>query len=465
MKVLYVLKRYPRLSETFVVRELLGLEAAGALVGIDALSPAEEGPRHPEVDAVAATVRYLGRASLIRRHDVWQAHLRVLLAHPARWSALAWQCRPDRLRRSGRPGSPLTSTPARPWKRFVQAGMVADRVRLDGFDHVHAHFASSAAEVAGMAATLAGVPFTVTAHAKDIYAAEHAPHLLSRVRGAAAVVTVSDYNRVHLTGVLAVLGAAAPPVVRVDNGMALPAAVEPQPEGPLLCVARLVPKKGLDTLLDAFALISAQRPALRLEIIGSGPLESALRALSERLGVSEQVRFLGAQAFPAVEAAYRRASMLVLACRVADDGDRDGLPTVIIEAAGRGLPVVSTDVVGIGEVLRSGDTGMLVPPGNPSALAAAVADLLDDPARAARMGRRGRQLVAARFDPAITTSALLQVFEQAAHHYPPGPGAVPTSISVAASTTPVPAPLVASPVPAVPVGTAPVGTAPVGVLS
>lgn len=196
--VLYVLKRYPRLSETFVVREISQLESAGATVSIDALLSAESGLQHPEVASVRAAVRYIPRHPRLRSVSVRSAHLRVGLRRPSAWIGCALHAR--------RYGT---------WRRFVQAGLVADRVRREGITHVHAHFATAACEVAQAAAAMAGVPFTVTAHAKDIFHADNMPHLARRVAGAASVVTVSEFNVEHLRQAVP-----QTPVRFIANGMA-----------------------------------------------------------------------------------------------------------------------------------------------------------------------------------------------------------------------------------------------------
>jgi glycosyltransferase involved in cell wall biosynthesis len=395
-RVLYVLKRYPQLSQTFVLRELLEVERAGVEVGIEALGPQASGPEHPEVGDVRATVRYLPRRPKLRDRGARGVHVRLALRHPVRWVRTA--------RAARRQGD---------WRRFVQAGLVAERVRREGWTHLHAHFATAAAEVARDAAALAGCTFTVTAHAKDIYHHSHAPHLARRVRGAAAVITVSDFNVGHLRATLP--GAR---LVHVPNGVGLEQRAPLPADGPLLCVARLVAKKGVDTLLRAVAQLADRDPDLRLEIAGDGELSDDLHRLADELDVGDRVRFLGSLSSQQIDAAYRRASMFVLPCRIDDDGDRDGMPTVILEAMARGVPVVSTDVIGIPEVVRHGTTGLLVPPDDPTRLAAAIETLRTDPEGARELGRAARALVAEKFDPQRSAELLREVFTRAVHGAP-----------------------------------------------
>lgn len=393
--VLYVLKRFPRLSETFILREVLGLEAAGVPVLVDTLLPPEEGPTHPELAAVRAPVRYVARRPRLRQQQVLRAHAGVAARHPLRWAALA-----VRARREGT------------WRRFLQAGLVAARVRDEGVGHVHAHFATAACEVATMAARLAGVTCSVTAHAKDIYHQDNAPHLARRLAGVDTVVTVSAHNVGHLERVLSRAGGAAE-IRHIANGVPLGAAADPAASMTVLCVARLVPKKGVDLLVTAAAQLVGQHRDLRVDIIGDGPLRGDLSALIERLGLVGRVRLLGPATTSDVHAAMASARAVVLPCRIDADGDRDGMPTVLVEALSHGVPVVSTDVVGIGELVIDGQTGLLVGPEDTTALAAALDRLLVDPALAARLGDAGRALVRRQFRPEDSTAALVEAFAAA----------------------------------------------------
>jgi glycosyltransferase involved in cell wall biosynthesis len=384
-----VLKRFPRLSETFVLREILSLEALGERILIDSILVPEEGPRHQDVGRLQAEVRYLPRRPRLRERPVVRAHLGVAVRAPVLWGRLALRAR-------------RTAT----WRRFLQAGLVAHRARQAGVRHIHAHFLTAAAEVARDASILTGIPVSVTAHAKDIFQVDNARLVRSRAHGTTALVTVSDYNARHLREVIGNgLG-----IHCVRNGVALAPARADRPHGPVLCVARLVPKKGVDVLIDAAALLRPKFPDLRVEVLGGGRMEEPLKRQAEALGLLGTIRFLGPRAWDEVEAAFGRCSMVVLACRVADDGDRDGMPTALTEALARGLAVVSTDVAGIGELVRHGETGLLIPPDDPAALADAIQVLRVDRRLAKRLGRAGRELVAERFDPRQSAQLLQRVF-------------------------------------------------------
>jgi colanic acid/amylovoran biosynthesis glycosyltransferase len=386
--IMYVLKRFPRLSETFVLRELLALEATGARISIDVLLRPEPGVRHPELAALRASVRYLPRHPRLREGAVAAAHLRVAVRSPLTWIRLA-----------------IRAKRADIWRRFLQAGLVAQRVRSEGATHIHAHFATAAAEVARDAAALAGVPFTVTTHAKDIFQHDHLPLLAERLEGVATAVAISEFNARYLRERL--------PGIRVrhiPNGIPLAPLRSARSDGPVLCVARLIPKKGVDVLIEATALLASDRPRLVVEVVGDGELAAELAQLAVRLGVADRVRFLGPVSSREVAAALERCSLVAAPCRVAADGDRDGIPTVLLEAMARGLSVVSTRVTGIPEVVRDGETGLLVPPDDPAALAEAIARLLDDSDLAEELGGRARSLVAKRFDANRSARMLRDLF-------------------------------------------------------
>jgi glycosyltransferase involved in cell wall biosynthesis len=255
-----------------------------------------------------------------------------------------------------------------------------------------------------MAAALAAKPFTLTAHANDIWGEQNAPHLKRRLSLASAAVTPTEYNARRLKSIA--------PRVPVH---VVPSAVgdaEPAPapaNGPVLCIARLVPKKGVDTLIRALGQLTGSHPELRLEVIGDGHLEDELRALAAELGLAGRVDLRGPQPPDVIRDAYNRCSVFALASRIAPDGDRDGLPVVLLEALARGLPVVTTDVVGISELISDRANGLLVPPDDPVKLAEAIAELLSDRPLAARLGAAGRSFVRARHSPEARIQVLRRI--------------------------------------------------------
>jgi glycosyltransferase involved in cell wall biosynthesis len=376
----YVSRRFPKLTETFVIDEVLRLEAAGEQVIIDSLEPPLDEPRHPDLDRLSAPIRYLPEEP----SRVFRAHLSLALRRPLTWLRMARDARALDL-----------------WPEFRRAGVVAARTRAEHARHVHTHFAYYCADIGGMAAALAGRRFTLTAHANDIWQEHNAPHLPRRLARAHAVATVTEYNARHLRSLIPdtpvhVVRCA----VRAEEEAPAPA------DGPILCIGRFVSKKAIDLVIRALPHLPGPT---RLELIGEGPLEEELRALATSIGVEDRVDFLGPQPPRAVAEAYERCSVFCLPCRIASDGDRDGLPVVLLEALARALPVVTAFSLEP-EIVQDGVTARVVSGESPDALAAAIAELMGDRDLARELGRRGRELVRERVAPESSTAAIRRLF-------------------------------------------------------
>ena len=389
----YVLKMYPRFSETFILTEVLSLEEQGADLEIFSLRAPVDGHFHEALARVAAPVTYLPQAG--RTLELWDA-LRLGQEHLG--DAVAEQL-PDLLLEA--PGD------------AAQAVRLAVMVRERGIDHLHAHFGSVSTTVARLAARLAGITYSFTAHAKDIFHEEvDRTDLERKLSDAAAVVTVSDYNLDFLTSWY---GPSAARVRRIYNGIDLAAfaPATPRERPPVVVgVGRLVEKKGFHHLIDAIdLLVRAGRP-VRLDLIGTGAVEEELRAQVERLGLAGTVRFLGPLPQERIREAVTQAAVLAAPCVVGADGNRDGLPTVILESLALGTPVVATPVTGIPEAVDDEITGLLVPEGDAAALARALGRLLDDPELRCRLACTGRKLVEGRFDSRRNTALLREMFQQ-----------------------------------------------------
>lgn len=397
----YIPKGYPRVSETFISNEIRELERLGFAIEIFALKRPEGSERHPSIDEVRAPLVYLPEKILRSLPRLLWVHAGVCRRQPRRYGrALAWT-----LRRS------VTQRSTTTLRRFFQAGyLVGTVLRGRLLPHYHAHFCHGPATVAMFVKWLTGSPFSFTAHAKDLYLTP--PALLrEKMREADFVVTCTAANHDYLQRV----GGDVTNVHRIYHGTDLSlfrAAGERATSDPplLLSVGRLVDKKGFDTLLRACALLRDRAVPYRCVIHGDGPSRPALEELRQRLGLEDRVQFPGSILQPELVGVYARATAFVLACRILDDGDRDGLPNVLVEAMAMGLPVVSTSVSGIPELVVHDENGLLVPPQDPTALAAALQRLLGDRALQRRLGDRGRRTVHENFDLACTTQSLAQLF-------------------------------------------------------
>jgi len=379
MRVGYVLKRYPRYSETFIVNEILAHEAAGLDVEIFALRHPNDTHFQDSISRVRAPVTYLAAPEL-KASKLWSALRKVA-------------------RRHGDFAAVLDKIWTEDSTEVYQAAELAKIVREHEIDHLHAHFATSAAGVARMAAAFARVPYTITAHAKDIFHEDVDPDDLRRkLSDAAAVVTVSDYNVEYLH---AQYDSAADGVVRIYNGMHLDrfpyasALVRPPR---IVAVGRIIEKKGFGDLVSACASMAAQGRRFECIIIGTGELEEQIRRQIADAGLTSTVQLLGPRPQREVIELTGGAAVFAAPCVVGADGNRDGLPTVLLEAMALGTPCVSTDVTGIPEVVRDGDTGVIVPQHDPAALAVALGRLLDDGAERERLATNARRLIEEEFD-------------------------------------------------------------------
>jgi glycosyltransferase involved in cell wall biosynthesis len=274
---------------------------------------------------------------------------------------------------------------------------------------LHSHFAWLSGAAAWISARLLGLPFTVTVHAYDVYS--YTNDLLRLVSSQAThVVAISEYNRQQVAA-LGTCPAQAISVIHCGVNLAqLQGQPQRQVESPdseplrLLSVGSLVAKKGHTHLITACHLLRQRGLSFTCTIIGGGPDEPTLRQQIQTYGLQNQVKLLGARPHPEIVAAYHQHDLFVLASVVTPDGDRDGIPVVLMEAGAVGLPLISTQVSGIPELVRHGQTGWLVPPGDTAALADAIAALDADPALRACLGQNARALVEAEF--AIESNAL-----------------------------------------------------------
>lgn len=397
LKVGYVLKKYPRLSETFVLNEILGVEEAGAEVAIFSLTPADEGRFHADLARVRAAATYLPPVGAASLTGAFEAARDLDVPRDAWDRALAFAAR------------------VAPEKRatLVMHGLlVAAESRRRGLTHLHAHFLTVAAYVAHVARILGGPPFTVTAHAKDVFRDSVDKEVFREVaEAAAAVVTVCDYNRRYIADRF--LDGSPARAVRIYNGLPLAdlaRARVPRERDLVLGVGRLVPKKGFDRLIRALAELKRRGVVARATLVGDGEEAAALAALARDVGVADRTTFAGALPRDRVLDLMARARVLAAPCVRGDDGNQDALPTVLVEALAAGLPSVATPVAGIPEIVGDGVEGLIVPEDDVAALADGLARLLGDDALHARLSAAGPSKARARFDRAATLPALLDLF-------------------------------------------------------
>lgn len=386
--ILYVGSRLPELSETFVYRELLGLRARGYhLVTASVRAPRPQ-TSDPIIDALAkeALVIY-GRGSVtsLPRALLWRPRLM------AEAIIDAWQA-----------DHPSFKSRVKHVYQAAMAISAAWRLRSKPIAHVHAHMASVPAMLGYYIARANASTFSFTGHASDIFVSRAA--LRFKLERASFVSCISYWHRQFYREV-ATIDTARLPIIRCS--VALPGQIEPQGYE-VVTVARLVAKKGVDLLLKAFA--QAALPGWTLRVVGDGPERATLEAMANALGISMQVRFDGARPHAESLAAIRRAGIFVLSCRTATNGDKDGIPVVLMEAMAAARAVIAGDLPAIRELVSHGEHGLLVPADDPTALARALVELAGDPARVLAMGLAGREHVRAEFSDAVNLDRLESAF-------------------------------------------------------
>ena len=410
----YILRSYPRLSQTFIVNEIRALEQLGLAIHIFAIANPREPIVQPEVAAVQAPLDYLDAAAWRGKAAQADAQLRAVVGSPGRYAEVLRYV----LRRADIDAG---YTGGSRYACFVQAVYMIrllERERRRGgraITHLHAHFAHDPALIALLAHMLTGISYSFTAHARDLYQVPAAA-LADRIAPASAVVTCCEANIDYLRQV-------APPgsqakVYLIHHGVDLrsfqPAPrAERSPEPPLiLSIGRLVEKKGFPDLLGACRQLKRAGCRFRCVIYGDGPLHAELEAMIGQLELAGEVTLAGACSQRELLPVFQRADIFALAPFVTDDGDRDGIPNVLAEAMACGLPVVTTGVAGIPELVRHDHNGLLAAPHDVDGLAAALAALLDDEAERQRLGAAARRTVVERFDLRASARRLAALFGQ-----------------------------------------------------
>lgn len=399
--VAYVMKRYPRLSETFILNEIAIMESLGVRLMLFSLLQPEPPPHHPMVKDIRAPLHHVPPRIRTKITALVGAHGACLARTPLRYLHAL-------LRAAG--ASFQSRRPLGVWKQFVRAGFVADHCRRADVTLIHAHFANAPAAVASFASIMSGIPFSFTAHAKDLYLTPP-PVISRRVCEAAFVATCTGYNVAHLKGI-------TPPGAHgklhlVYHGIDLARftprdRIRARPDGAplILSVGRLVPKKGFGDLIAACDLLQKSGIRFRCVIVGEGPLRPALEADVARRGLADLITLKGAMTHADLLDFYQEADVFALAPCIVADGDRDGIPNVIVEAMASGVPVVSTAVSGIPELVLDNVTGLLAPSESPRNLAEALRRLLGDPQIGVRLAYNARRRLEKDFSARETTKAL-----------------------------------------------------------
>ncbi|HEY8900781.1 MAG TPA: glycosyltransferase family 4 protein [Chthoniobacterales bacterium] len=381
----YVFERFPSFTQTFCFREVLELRRQGVDAPIFSIRDPRGEPRQDFPVELAGLVTYVPES------------FEEILKTDAKFRRDARRAIEDLTRLWGGSGEK---------RRIYEALWLAPRLEKLGVGHVHSHFAGTAARTGFWLKRLAGIRYSFTAHANDIFCDEPDERLEMLIREAAGVVTVSDFS---LRLLREKFPAHAAKLHRVYNGIHLDRFPkgEPDPARPLiLAVGRYIEKKGFADLVNACRLLG-DRP-FECQIVGQGPLEEELKALAAG---DSRISITGPKGESEIAGLLARASVFVLPCVSEADGGKDNLPTVIMEAMAAAVPVVSTPVGGVPEMVVDGATGHLVPERDSKALALRMGDLLDNPVKAREMGAAGRLRCEDLFSTEKTTAALRRTLE------------------------------------------------------
>jgi glycosyltransferase involved in cell wall biosynthesis len=381
MTICVVLKGYPRLSETFIAQEILALQKRGVALNIASLRHPTDSQTHPVHRDIDAAVNYLPEYLHDEPGRVFKAWARVRSRDGYTAARAAFH------------GDLMRDPTRNRFRRFGQACVLADELP-PGTSRFYAHFLHTPASVARYAALITGLPWCCSAHAKDIWTTPQW-EIGEKLAALDWLVTCTAFGADYLSQF-----APRPDTVSLlYHGLDFtrfppPPPIERSGDRPIriLSVGRAVAKKGYDDLLQALALLPQD---LDWEFchIGGGPLLEELRAQADRLELTARIEWLGPQPQEAILDALRDADIFTLASKIAEDGDRDGLPNVLMEAQSQALAVAATKTAGIPELIDDGETGLLAPPNDPAGLAAAITRLIGDPKLRQRLGEAGFERV------------------------------------------------------------------------
>lgn len=373
---------FPKLSETFVLHDLLALEKAGIRLTVFSLRRPAGPVSHEALSALRAEVRYLPEIDGRQRRLTLRATQALLaLREPTRFlrGMAAIYASPDYTR-----------------LRLNQALLLAGLLEEVGAPPLYIHFAHKPATVGRFAALLLGIPFGISAHAVDVWTPP-AKELRAKVRDASVVLCCYDEARAYL----ARLAKGTTPVELVYHGVAVP---DDPPvaakDGTVLAVGRLVPKKGYPTLIEAAGLLRDRGVSFRVRIAGDGPEWPVLQRLVNQLELEGLVHFLGPLSDSELQGEFAEAAVFALPCQEMPDGNRDGIPNTVLEAMARRIPVVSSRLASVAEAVDDGVQGLLVAQRDAAGVAEAIERLLGDAALRQQMGLAGRERVVERFDRA-----------------------------------------------------------------
>ena len=402
-KIAYIVSRFPHLPETFILREMICLEQLGWQIELYPLIIQREQIIHQEARP------WLRRAHAVPwiSVDLLRANLRRFARHPRQYLSLLWRTLRENL------GSPKFLV--RALLLFPRAVWMADQFTADGIKHIHAHYATHPALVAWLINQLTGIPYSITVHAHDIFVEK--PMLATKLRGSVFVSAISEFNRRYLTDMFGPWVQSKTKIVRcgIDpayygNGKTLNPGVPDHLE--IISIGSLQPYKGHVYLVKACRELRKRGISFHCKIVGGGELRPMLEHAIQENQLNELVELIGPRTQDEVSQLLRKANCYVQPSVITSSGKMEGIPVALMEAMASGVPVIATDISGIPELVRNGDTGWLVPPGNVEALAEALSQVYSDPAEAQKRAQSGKKWVLTEFELVSNAKKLSSLFAQ-----------------------------------------------------
>ena len=404
LRIAYYLSRFPRLTETFILREMSCLRETGVDVQIySLLPPFSSFTGNQDFQRMMPYVHY---SPFLFSFKLIRAQFYFLFRSPAKYinalRRVIWQTWHE------------PETFIKTLALFPKMVYFSKQIEEMKVDHIHAHFVWISAIAAQVAADLTGIKYTLHAHAWDIFY-RNRECVRRQLDLPTAIITVSEYHRQYLASLC--------PHRKPEDILVVHYGLDPlefkSRQMPvydhklnIISVGRLVKKKGFEYLVDACAKLAEKGYSFRCSIVGDGPLGDSLQVRIDTQGLHNQVSLLGSKSQAEVKELYRDSDIFVLACVVGQGGDRDGMPNVLLEAMAMQIPVITTPVTGNVELVYDGENGLMVPERDSQALALAIEQLINDPSLRSRLGQQGLQTILAGFDIHHSASQLAGIFKE-----------------------------------------------------
>lgn len=403
-QIAYIVSRFPKLSETFILREMITLEKAGWKVCLYPLILEKAAVVHPEAKPWLQSLIYFPWLSM----KVVLVNIKLLFKSPLKYISLWMKVILGNLKSAG--------FLSRAVMLFPKSILIAEDLKKKNVSHLHAHFATHPAMAAWIIHQVTGISYSITVHAHDIYV--NRSMLESKLRDASFIVAISDFNREFLARHYGDWVKDKIKIVHcgIDTEIYtyLPGKDSTNEKKTLVSIGSLQPYKGMQYLVKACAILMDRGVPFICKIVGDGEERDSLTELIAQLGLKEHVQLLGAKTQDEVAGLLRETYCYVQPSVITKTGKMEGIPVAMMEAMASNVPVIASNLSGIPELIRHGETGYLVPPGECQLLADAIEYVINNSQEALRIGASGRELVRTEFDIYKNVNQLAQLFSQKA---------------------------------------------------